>query len=210
MRIHLLILAAILVSCASEEYPRRNVRLDEHARKLDTRYFKPSESMQAGVPKKGLEQYMMNQYEGAYADRGFGNYRPQLNQNAFLGNSFSGASYFPQNFVDFEEVGVASWYGSEFQGKATANGEFYDPEAMTAAHPTLPLPSNVRVTNLRNGRAVIVRVNDRGPYSKDRIIDVSERAADELGFKDDGTTKVYIQLLRNDTDEMLKRMKIKN
>jgi len=205
MRIHLLILAAILASCVSEEYPRRNVRLDEHARKLDPRYFKPSESMQAGAPKKVLEQYMMSQYESDHADRGFGNYRPQFNQN-----SFYGASYFPENPVDFEEVGVASWYGPEFQGRATANGEYYDPEAMTAAHPTLPLPSNVRVTNLRNGRTVIVRVNDRGPYSKERIIDVSERAADELGFKGDGTTKVYIQLLRNDTDEMLNRMKIRN
>jgi rare lipoprotein A len=81
---------------------------------------------------------------------------------------------------------------------------------MTAAHPTLPLPSLVRVTNLRNNKSVIVRVNDRGPFAKSRIIDVSEKAAILLEFKDQGTTEVKIELLRNDTDRMLEKLKIKN
>jgi rare lipoprotein A len=81
---------------------------------------------------------------------------------------------------------------------------------MTAAHPTLPLPSMIRVTNLHNGKSVVVRVNDRGPFAKNRVVDVSERAATLLGFKDLGTTEVKIELLRNDTDEMLERLKIKN
>ncbi len=129
-----------------------------------------------------------------------------------VGNPYEiqGVSYFPQNYEEFEESGVASWYGPDFHGKPTANGEVYDSYTMTAAHPTLPLPSMVRVTNLRNGKNVIVRVNDRGPFSKNRIIDVSEKAADELGFKQYGTTTVRIQLLRNDTDELLEKLKIKN
>lgn len=129
-----------------------------------------------------------------------------------VGNPYEveGVSYFPQNYEEFEETGVASWYGPDFHGKPTANGETYDSYTMTAAHPTLPLPSMVRVTNLRNGKNVIVRVNDRGPFAKSRIIDVSEKAADELGFKEFGTTDVRIQLLRNDTDELLEKLKIKN
>lgn len=129
-----------------------------------------------------------------------------------IGNPYEieGVSYFPQNYEEYEETGVASWYGPDFHGKPTANGEIYDSFTMTAAHPTLPLPSMVRVTNLRNGKSVIVRVNDRGPFSKSRVIDVSEKAADELGFKGQGTTEVRIQLLRNDTDELLEKLKIKN
>ena len=129
-----------------------------------------------------------------------------------VGNPYQifGVSYFPQNYEDFEEIGTASWYGDDFHGKKTANGEIYNMGSMTAAHPTLPLPSMIRVTNLHNGKSVVVRVNDRGPFAKNRVVDVSERAATLLGFKDLGTTEVKIELLRNDTDEMLERLKIKN
>jgi rare lipoprotein A (peptidoglycan hydrolase) len=129
-----------------------------------------------------------------------------------VGNPYQifGVSYVPQNYEDFEETGTASWYGDDFHGKATANGEVYNMKEMTAAHPTLPLPSLVRVTNLKNGKSVIVRVNDRGPFAKGRIIDVSEKAADALGFKGQGTTKVRIELLRNETDELLAKLKIRN
>ncbi len=129
-----------------------------------------------------------------------------------IGNPYQvfGVSYFPQNYENYEEIGTASWYGDEFHGKRTANGEVYNMGSMTAAHPTLPLPSMVRITNLRNGKEAIVRVNDRGPFSKSRVIDVSERAADLLGFKGQGTTEVKVELLRNDTDELLERLKIKN
>ena len=129
-----------------------------------------------------------------------------------IGNPYEifGVSYFPQNYEEYEETGTASWYGDEFHGRPTANGETYDMNIMTAAHPTLPLPSMVRVTNLGNGKVAIVRVNDRGPFAKSRIIDVSEKAAIALGFKDIGTAQVKIELLKNDTDELLEQLQIKN
>ncbi|MBI3474991.1 MAG: septal ring lytic transglycosylase RlpA family protein [Acidobacteria bacterium] len=94
------------------------------------------------------------------------------------------------------EVGTASWYGDYFQGKATASGEPFDMQAMTAAHPTLPLGSFVRVTNLRNGRAVVVRINDRGPVVEGRIIDVSYNTARVLGFEGRGIQKVRLDLVK--------------
>jgi len=109
-----------------------------------------------------------------------------------------GVWYYPQEDPDYDEVGVASWYGPNFHGKATANGETFNMNALTAAHPTLPLPSRVRVTNLENGRTLMLRVNDRGPFAKDRILDVSRRAAQLLGFAGDGTARVRVQLVRND------------
>ena len=129
-----------------------------------------------------------------------------------IGNPYQifGVNYIPQNYEDFEEIGTASWYGDDFHGKATANGETYNMGSMTAAHPTLPLPSLVRVTNLRNNKSVVVRVNDRGPFAKNRVIDVSEKAATLLEFKGQGTTEVKVELLRSDTDQMLERLKIKN
>ncbi len=92
----------------------------------------------------------------------------------------------------YSETGYASWYGEAFHGRLTANGEVYDVNGLTAAHPTLPLPSYARVTNLQNGRSMIVRVNDRGPFAKDRIIDLSSRVADMLDVKDQGTAKVEV------------------
>ncbi len=92
------------------------------------------------------------------------------------------------------ESGVASWYGAELAGELTASGEPFDPEAMTAAHPELPFGTTVTVVNLENGRAVEVVINDRGPFTDDRIIDVSQAAARKLGFKDDGTAEVQIEI----------------
>lgn len=96
----------------------------------------------------------------------------------------------------YEEEGVASWYGEEFQGRQTSSGEAYDLYAMTAAHRTLPLPSYVEVTNLENGRAVVVRVNDRGPFRSDRVIDVSYAAAYRLGMLAKGTARVRVRALQ--------------
>jgi rare lipoprotein A len=93
------------------------------------------------------------------------------------------------------QVGTASWYGSDFEGKPTASGEPYDMYDMTAAHPTLPLGTYVKVTNLRNGRAVVVRVNDRGPVVDGRIIDVSYNAARALNFKDKGIQRVRLDVI---------------
>ncbi|HUM05967.1 MAG TPA: septal ring lytic transglycosylase RlpA family protein [Terriglobales bacterium] len=94
------------------------------------------------------------------------------------------------------QVGTASWYGEFFQGKETASGEPYDMQALTAAHPTLPLGSFVRVTNLRNGRSVVVRINDRGPVVEGRIIDVSYNTARLLGFESRGLQRVRLDLVR--------------
>lgn len=93
----------------------------------------------------------------------------------------------------YSAVGVASWYGEDFHGRRTANGETFDMNSFSAAHPSLPLPSNVRVTNLGNHRSVVVRVNDRGPFVGGRVIDVSAKTAKELGFYDDGLSKVKVE-----------------
>lgn len=95
----------------------------------------------------------------------------------------------------FEQRGVASWYGKGFHGRKTANGERFDMGAMTAAHPSLPLDSWVLVRNLRNDKVAVLRINDRGPYHGNRVLDVSQRAAQHLGFKDRGSTQVEIRRL---------------
>ncbi len=92
-------------------------------------------------------------------------------------------------------TGVASYYGDEFRGKVTASGERFDPDKLTAAHRAYPLGTRVRVTNLENGKSVVVRINDRGPYKAGRIIDLSVRAAREIGLVMDGVTRVAIQVL---------------
>ena len=105
-----------------------------------------------------------------------------------------GRSYTPLTTdVAFRERGVASWYGKQFHGNRTASGEIYDMFAMTAAHPTLPLPSYVRVTGVRSRQSIIVRVNDRGPFKSDRIIDLSYAAASRLGFIAQGISQVQIE-----------------
>jgi rare lipoprotein A len=104
----------------------------------------------------------------------------------------AGKTYVPKENMGYTATGQASWYGRRFHGRKTANGEVYDMADLTAAHPTLPLPSYARVTNLSNGRSVVVRVNDRGPFSSKRVIDVSATVADMLDFKRAGTAKVKV------------------
>lgn len=106
-----------------------------------------------------------------------------------------GVWYVPAEQPDYEETGLASWYGANFHGRQTANGETFDSASFTAAHTTLPIPSLVEVTNLENGRTLKVRVNDRGPFSPARIIDLSQAAADELGFRTKGTASVRVRYL---------------
>lgn len=103
--------------------------------------------------------------------------------------------YYPQEDATYDNNGIASWYGSKFHGRRTANGEIFDMDLLTAAHPTLPMPVRAKVTNLENGRSVVVRINDRGPFAKDREIDMSRHAADVLGFKEKGTAQVRVQYL---------------
>lgn len=118
-----------------------------------------------------------------------------------VGNPYQimGKWYYPKEDYSYVETGVASWYGEDFHAKYTANGDVYDMNTLTAAHRTLPLPSVVRVTNLENGRSLVVRVNDRGPFAKDRIIDISKRGAQILGFQGQGTTKVKVELLEEES-----------
>lgn len=108
----------------------------------------------------------------------------------------AGVWYAPREDPAYNRVGTASWYGELFHGRRTANGEIYDMDRLSAAHPTLPLPVYAQVTNLANGRTIVVRVNDRGPYANDRIIDLSRRSADLLGFRDKGTAQVRVRYLK--------------
>src|SRR5271157_3649510 len=105
----------------------------------------------------------------------------------------AGHTYYPHEVTSYTAVGMASWYGAAFHGRRTANGEVYDMASITAAHPTMPLPSYARVTNLSNGYSVVVRVNDRGPYHGGRVMDVSSRTADVLGFKGEGTARIKVE-----------------
>ena len=112
-----------------------------------------------------------------------------------VGNPYTvnGKKYYPREDPNYDKVGTASWYGPTFDRRKTANGEYFDMTRLTAAHPTLPLPSFVRVTNLNNNKSAILRVNDRGPFSKTRIIDLSKKSAEVLGFINQGTARVRVQ-----------------
>ena len=104
-----------------------------------------------------------------------------------------GRVYVPEEDANYREEGLASWYGDDFHGRLTANGEVYDMTSLSAAHPTLPMPCYARVTNLSNGKSLIVRVNDRGPYHGNRLMDVSSRAAELLEFKGNGVARVRVE-----------------
>lgn len=114
----------------------------------------------------------------------------------------AGVWYYPKVDYEYSETGIASWYGPGFHGKLTANGETYNQNDLTAAHRTLPLPSMVRVTNLENGRSIKLRVNDRGPFAHGRIIDVSRRGAELLEFKNEGTAKVRVEIVENESRQL--------
>lgn len=124
-----------------------------------------------------------------------------------VGNPYQidGQWYYPREDWDYVEIGNASWYGDEFNGKSTANGEVFDKNALTAAHRTLPMPSLIRVTNMENGRSAVLRVNDRGPFTKGRIIDVSHGAARALGFDTKGTAKVKVELLTDESRDIARK-----
>jgi len=113
----------------------------------------------------------------------------------------NGVLYTPKVNPYYDETGISSWYGRDFHGRYTANGEIFDMNEMTAAHPTLPLPSYVLVTNLDNGRQAVLRVNDRGPFAKGRILDVSRRAAQVLGYEKSGLAHVRVQAYPIRTDK---------
>jgi rare lipoprotein A len=127
--------------------------------------------------------------DGEPVPKGGGSYR--------LGKPYNinGRTYVPSDNPSYRAEGVASWYGPDFHGRQTANGELYDMHAISAAHPTMPLPSYARVTNLDNGRSIIVRVNDRGPYVRNRIIDLSIGTAKALNFYGHGLAHVRVEFV---------------
>lgn len=126
---------------------------------------------------------------------GFGEPVPKGGGTYRVGKPYTvaGRVYVPEEDVNYQAEGMASWYGDDFHGRLTANGEVFDMGSLTAAHPTLPMPSYARVTNLANGRSLIVRINDRGPYHGNRLIDVSNKAAELLEFKGNGIAKVRVE-----------------
>ena len=115
--------------------------------------------------------------------------------------------FYPREDYSYDETGIASWYGDDFHNHKTANGETYNKNELTAAHKTLPLPCLARVTNLDNGRSIVVRVNDRGPFSGSRIIDLSQRSAQLLGFEDQGTAKVRVSVLADESKAIADAMR---
>lgn len=119
--------------------------------------------------------------------------------------SVNGQTYFPKYEPGYDKTGEASWYGPGFHGKHTASGEVFDQHELTAAHPTLPMPSLVRVTNLSNGKSAVVRINDRGPFKSNRIIDLSKKSAQTLGIH--SIAKVRVQFLQDETDAYLAQVK---
>jgi len=118
----------------------------------------------------------------------------------------AGVWYYPKEEFDYDETGIASWYGPNFHAKLTANGEVFDQDAVTAAHKTLQLPCIARVTNLENGRTIVVRINDRGPFVNGRIIDLSKRSAQLLGMEGKGTARVRVQVIEDESRALAGRL----
>ena len=118
-----------------------------------------------------------------------------------------GGWYYPKEDFGYDETGIGSWYGQKFHGRKTANGETYDMNGVSAAHRTLPMPSFVRVTNLDNGRTLNVRINDRGPYAHGRILDLSRRAAQLLGYEKQGTARIRVRILADESRNIAARLK---
>lgn len=167
----LLLSLASLAGCSSTQAPQRYASLGEITH-IDPRY--------------GVRASPRVVADGEEVPKGGGNY--------MVGKPYkiAGHTYVPSE-KPFAAEGTASWYGSDFHGRRTANGEIFDRESITAAHPTMPLPSYARVTNLKNSRSMIVRVNDRGPYHGGRVMDVSQRVAEALDFRSAGTARVKVE-----------------
>ncbi|MBT3358476.1 MAG: septal ring lytic transglycosylase RlpA family protein [Rhodospirillales bacterium] len=133
--------------------------------------------------------------------------KPQGRYKVGTPYQIEGAWYSPAVDYEYRETGIASWYGSKFHGRKTANGERYNMNELTAAHRTLPMPSFVRVTNLGNGRSIVLRINDRGPFARGRIIDVSRRGAQLLGFERQGTARVEVSILADESRAIARRLR---
>ena len=166
--------AALLASCAADPTPKASV-----ASAGSKEYFSEADYGVKASPKVSMKRSGLR--------RGGG--RDQTGKPYKV----KGKWYYPKEDPDYVKVGAASWYGSAFHGRLTANGEVYDMTHLTPAHPTMPLPSYARVTNLKNGSSVVVRVNDRGPFAHGRVIDLSKRAAEMLDYTHSGVAKVKVE-----------------
>jgi len=166
---------AMLAACTSSDTTVRSAV----AKKRPTEYFSEAEYGVKASPRVTTERSRLK--------RGGG--REQIGKPYQI----RGKWYYPKEVRSYSKSGAASWYGDAFHGRLTANGEIYDMTHLTAAHPTMPLPSYARVTNTKNGSSVIVRINDRGPYSNGRIIDLSRRAAEMLDYVHSGTANVKVE-----------------
>jgi rare lipoprotein A len=164
------VVAALVASACSRGSPERNTAISSN--RID--------------PKTGTSASARLYSEGQQIPKGGGTYK--IGAPYKIGHRM----YVPTEDPAYDRVGLGSWYGSDFHGRKTANGEVFDMNALTAAHPTLPIPSYAYVTNLSNNRMILVRINDRGPYAHDRVIDLSRRSARELGFEGQGVAKVRV------------------
>jgi len=138
---------------------------------------------------------------------GYDRLRPEATYKVGKPYQIAGVWYYPAVDYDYVETGIASWYGPKFHGRPTANGEIFDMNKLSAAHRTLPLPSMVRVTNLENGRSMKLRVNDRGPFAHGRIIDISRRGAQLLGFHKNGTARVRVEIIADESRRLAASMR---
>jgi len=170
----LAVCAGFLAACAAQ-----SAKPTASAKKRPKEYFSESEYGVKASPRVSFKKSNL--------PRGGG--RDQLGKPYKV----RGKMYYPKEEKGYKALGLASWYGDAFHGRLTANGEIYDMTHLTGAHPTMPLPSYARVTNVVNGSSVIVRINDRGPYHEGRVVDLSHRAADMLGFAGAGTAKVKVE-----------------
>jgi rare lipoprotein A len=171
-RVALLLAIGALAGCAAPQAPL------QRAARQDGRYD----------PRYGVRASPRLYADGEEIPAGGGRYQ--------VGKPYTvaGKTYYPSE-KPYAAIGAASWYGSDFHGRLTANGEVFDRNSLSAAHPTMPLPSYARVTNLRNSHSIVVRVNDRGPYHGGRVMDVSQRVAEALDFRGAGTAHVKIEWL---------------
>jgi rare lipoprotein A len=169
--------AGLLAACSTSTQPQAS--LANTAKKGSKEYFAEADYGVKASPR--MTTKMANLPRGGGRDQ--------------IGKPYKvrGKVYYPREDPNYKKIGLASWYGDAFHGRLTANGEIYDMTHLTAAHPTMPLPSYARVTNLDNGNSLIVRVNDRGPYSRNRLIDLSKRAAEMLDYTHSGTAKVKVE-----------------
>jgi rare lipoprotein A len=175
--------AALLAGCSTSA----PVQVTARAKPKSTEYFAEKEYGVKASPRVIAAALHLPGVRAVRMPRGGG--REQVGKPYKV----RGKWYYPREDVAYDKSGTASWYGAAFHGRRTANGEVYDMNQLSAAHPTMPLPSYARVTNLANGNSVIVRVNDRGPYAHNRLIDMSKRAAEMLDYTGSGTAQVRVQ-----------------